>query len=149
MIEILPPLSVVLSLAFDSALFYIQRWEKSPLPSGSVKLWAGRTLRTMISGEVLELRFPQGMLPTRLLSYIEYLNNQGATQGSLEQEWEKPEGDSDIHLEALDVRLSLPIKDSQLKYIDFRKSMTTQDRPITRLEGYHKPWVPVSQITFL
>lgn len=57
----------------------------------------------------------------------------------MEQEQEKPEGDSYIHLEALDIRLSLPIKDSQLKYKDFRKSMTTQDRPITRLEGYHKP----------
>lgn len=57
------PHSVVLCLAFDSALFYIQRWEKSLLPSGSVKLWVGRALRRMTSGEVLELRFPQGMLP--------------------------------------------------------------------------------------
>lgn len=133
MIEILPLLSVVLSLAFDSApIFTFQRWEKSLLPSGSVKLWAGRTLRRMISGEVLELRFPQGMLPTRLLSYIEYLNNQGAIELLGARVGEAGGRQWRIHLEALDIRLSLPIKDSQLKYKRFQNPMTTQDRPITK-----------------
>lgn len=48
------------------------------------------------------------------------------------------QGNSYILLEALDIRLSLPIKNSQLKYKDFRKPVTTQDRPTVRLEGYQQ-----------
>lgn len=63
----------------------------------------------------------------------------GSHIGSLEQEWENLERDSCILLEALDIRLSLPIKNSLLKCKHLRNLRTIQYRPILRLEGYQQP----------